>query len=69
VYEIIVMWHTISYVSTSRFDINKLIDETKQKNEDLGITGILMHSGQKNFQIIEGEKKSCKKFIQKYKDI
>jgi len=58
------MWHTISYVSTaselSDFQIKELMHSTKLKNEELGITGILMHSGQNFFQIIEGEKTTIK---------
>ncbi|SEL06637.1 Sensors of blue-light using FAD [Aquimarina amphilecti] len=68
------MLHTISYVSTSAelsdFQINELLYITKLKNEDLGITGILMHSDQNFFQIIEGQKKVIKSLYQKIeKDI
>ncbi|WP_108801876.1 BLUF domain-containing protein [Aquimarina sp. Aq107] len=54
------MLHTISYVSTSKklsdFQINELLYISKLKNDELNITGILMHSDQNFFQIIEGEK-------------
>ncbi|WP_299215431.1 BLUF domain-containing protein [uncultured Aquimarina sp.] len=63
------MWHTISYVSTSSklsdFQINDLMHCSKLKNEDLGITGILMHFGQNFFQIIEGEKKIIQELYSK----
>ncbi|AXT58237.1 BLUF domain-containing protein [Aquimarina sp. AD1] len=68
------MLYTISYVSTSAelsdFQINELLHITKLKNEDLGITGILMYSDQNFFQIIEGQKKVIKCLYQKIeKDI
>ncbi|WP_051336382.1 BLUF domain-containing protein [Aquimarina latercula] len=68
------MLYTISYVSTSAelsdFQINELLHITKLKNEDLGITGILMYSDQNFFQIIEGQKKVIKSLYQKIeKDI
>ncbi|WP_299315237.1 BLUF domain-containing protein [uncultured Aquimarina sp.] len=65
------MLHTISYVSTSKelsdFQINELLYTTKLKNEDLGITGILMYSDYNFFQIIEGEKKVIQYLYQKIK--
>ncbi len=55
------MWHTIAYVSTSsklsNHQINELMSDSKLKNEEDGITGVLMYSDQNFFQIIEGEKK------------
>ncbi|MBW1294224.1 BLUF domain-containing protein [Aquimarina litoralis] len=68
------LYHTISYVSTSinlsDRDVNELLTITKLKNEELGITGILMHSEQNFFQIIEGETKTIKNLYKKIeKDI
>ncbi|MDH7445130.1 BLUF domain-containing protein [Aquimarina sp. 2201CG14-23] len=55
------MLYTISYVSTSSklsdFQINELLYTAKLKNEEVGVTGILMHSNQNFFQILEGDKK------------
>ncbi|WP_299441515.1 BLUF domain-containing protein [uncultured Aquimarina sp.] len=63
------MWHTISYVSSSLklsdFQINDLMHCSKLKNEYAGINGILMHSGQNFFQIIEGEKKIIQELYSK----
>ena len=63
------MLYTISYVSTSKklsdFQINELLCISKLKNDDLNITGILMHSDQNFFQIIEGEKKIILNLYQK----
>ncbi|WP_405207973.1 BLUF domain-containing protein [Aquimarina sp. LLG6339-5] len=63
------MLHSISYVSTSKglsdFQINELLYVSKQKNDGLNITGILMHSDQNFFQIIEGEKKIILNLYQK----
>ncbi|GAA0718648.1 hypothetical protein GCM10009430_17060 [Aquimarina litoralis] len=63
------IYHTISYVSTcselSDHEINELLNTTKLKNNDLGITGILMYSEQNFFQIIEGEVTTIKNLYQK----
>ncbi|MBW1294225.1 BLUF domain-containing protein [Aquimarina litoralis] len=55
------MWQTISYVSTAdssltNEDMEELFEFVKVKNNELKITGILMHSEGNFFQVLEGKK-------------
>lgn len=55
------MWQTVSYVSTAdpsltTLEMENLFKLVKQKNNDLGITGILLYSDGNFMQILEGEK-------------
>ena len=62
----------ISYVSEtenkiSELEIQKIFSAAKKNNKSLGITGCLMHSNQKFYQILEGPKKEVLQLIEKIK--
>ncbi len=66
------MRYVISYVSTvnpniSNTDINELMEYVKVRNNNMDITGILIHSEGNFFQVLEGSKEAVKKMFEKIK--
>ncbi|WP_026837741.1 BLUF domain-containing protein [Gillisia sp. JM1] len=66
------MHYAISYVSSANenlteTEIKKILDSSKKRNIDRGITGILLFLEGNFFQVLEGEMETLKALFQKIK--